>query len=141
MDSTAISKIMTKNVECVSPSQKIIDVKHIYEKRNFHHHIPVVENDKLVGMVSLIDFMSRINNASLSDSDPVYNELSVKDIMSTNPTTVNTSSTIEDAAKILARGEFHALVVTDNGKVEGIVSTADVIKFFIQPNTEQISIH
>ena len=78
MKSTTVSEIMTKEVKCVSSAQKLIDVKHIYEKRNFHHHIPVTENDKLIGMVSLIDFMRRIGDANLDDSNQVYNEVTVK---------------------------------------------------------------
>ena len=60
MEPVNISTIMTKNVVCVSPNQKILDVKHIFEKKHFHHHIPVTENNKLMGMISLIDFMYKI---------------------------------------------------------------------------------
>jgi CBS domain-containing protein len=130
--SQPISTIMTKEVECVSPEQKILDVKHIYEKRNFHRHIPVVENDKLVGMVSLVDFMRKIQNATLDDAEPVYNEVTVSEIMSRAPAFVSPDTTIETVAKELATGAVHAYVVAENGKVEGIVSTADVIRFFLQ---------
>lgn len=131
MKSTLISTIMTKDLECVSPSQKLVDVKHIYEKRKFHHHIPVVDNAKLVGMVSLIDFMRSIGDANLDDSHPAYNDLIVNDIMTENPDTLNINATIEDAALILSKGNYHAMPIVENSKLVGIVSTADVIKFFV----------
>ncbi|NND76849.1 MAG: CBS domain-containing protein [Flavobacteriales bacterium] len=131
MSSNTVSEIMTRNVECVSPSQKIIDVKHIYEKKDFHHHIPVVENDMIVGMVSLIDFMRNINNAGLDDDTPIYSELTVNDIMSTDPFFLSPSASIQEVARILAKGEFHAVPVVVEGKVVGIVSTADVIRFYL----------
>lgn len=131
MKTTPISSIMTKDVVCVSPHQKIVDVKHIYEKRNFHHHIPVTDNDRLVGMVSLVDFMYKIKGAGLDDNTAVYNELKVKDIMTLNPHSTNPSTSIESVAQELAKGNYHAIPIVEKEKVVGIVSTADIIKFFL----------
>ena len=47
MKTNSIITIMTKNVVCITPEQYLIDVKHIYEKKKWHHHIPVTENEKL----------------------------------------------------------------------------------------------
>jgi len=124
---------MTKNVVCVSPQQKIVDVKHIYEKSNFHHHIPVTQNNKLVGMVSLIDFMYRINGAGLDDRNEVYNTLTVKDIMTTNPHYSTPEASIEEIAKILSKGKFRAIPILNAEKeIVGIVSTADIINSFLK---------
>ncbi len=127
LDST-ISTIMTTEVVCVEPTQKLLDLKHIYEHPTFHSHVPVTENNKLVGIVSLINFMRAIHDASLDDNEAVYHELSVSDIMTPNPTTINSSTTIREAAEILAEGQFHSLVVSDNGEVTGIITTTDLIK-------------
>lgn len=131
MKSALISSIMTKNVVCVSPEQKIIDVKHIYEKRKFHHHIPVTENNKLVGMVSLADFLYRINGAGLDDRTKVYHELTVKDIMTPNPYSLQSDATITEVGKELAKGAYHAIPIVESEKVVGIVSTADIIRHFL----------
>jgi CBS domain-containing protein len=132
MKSTLITEIMTTELDIVNPAQKLVDVKHIYEKMNFHHHIPVCENDQLVGMVSLIDFMRKVDQAGLDDDAPVYQEMIVKDIMTANPYFLLSSETVEEAAKILAKGQFHALPIVENDKLVGIVSTADVIKFLLK---------
>ena len=133
MKSDSISTIMTKNVVCVSPQQKIVDVKHIYEKSNFHHHIPVTKNNKLVGMVSLIDFMYRINGAGLDDRNEVYNTLTVKDIMTKNPHYSYPDASIEEIAQILSKGNFRAIPIINSDKeVVGIVSTADLINSFLK---------
>lgn len=131
MKTTPITRIMTKDVICVSPDQKLLDVKHIYEKKKFHHHIPVTENDKLIGMVSLIDFMYRIKGAGLDDSNAIYNELKVKDIMTTNPYSRTADTSVEDVAEELAKGKYRAIPIVEGQKVVGIVSTADIIRFFL----------
>lgn len=131
MKTTPISAIMTKNVVCVTPDQEILDVKHIYEKKAFHHHIPVTINEKLVGMVSLIDFMYRIKGAGLDDKNEVYTNLTVKDIMTPNPKFMESNATVKQAAEILSEGNFRALPIVENQKVVGIVSTADIIRFYL----------
>ena len=127
-----IATLMTTNVKCVEPNQKIIDLKHIYEQQKFHHHIPVIENNKLIGMVSLIDFMRAIHTASLDDNEQVYHTIEVKDIMSSNPVTIVENTSIKEATALLAKGEFHSLVVTENNEVKGIVTTADLLNYFLK---------
>ena len=131
MKSNSITTIMTKNVVCISPEQHLLDVKHIYEKKKWHHHIPVTKNEVLVGMVSFIDFMYNIAGAGISDDNKIYKELKVKDIMTQKPFYLTTNATIEDVAKVLAKGYYHAVPILENNKIAGIVSTADIIKFFL----------
>ncbi|MCE3259708.1 MAG: inosine 5-monophosphate dehydrogenase [Bacteroidetes bacterium] len=76
-----ITHVMTKKITSVQPSQKLIDVKHIFEKKDFHHHIPVIERGELKGMISLVDFLFSIKGATLDDDENVYHHLTVKDIM------------------------------------------------------------
>lgn len=130
--SSPVSTLMTTNVKCVQPDQKIIDLKHIYEQQKFHHHIPVTENDILVGMVSLIDFMRAIHNASLDDNEEIYHTILVKDIMSIHPVSIPDNTTIKEVAQILSKGEFHSVVISENGHVKGIVTTADLLRFFLK---------
>lgn len=126
-----VSSIMTKTLTTVSPNQKLVDVKHIFQKNNFHHHIPVTENDKLVGIISLIDFMRAIGEASLDDNEQVYNRLCAKDIMSIHSYSKPETTTIKEIAQDLSKGDFHAIPITANGKLTGIVTTADIIRFFL----------
>ena len=123
---------MTKKVVCVEPQQPILDLKHIYEGAPFHHHIPVTENGKLTGIVSLIDFMRAISDATLDDNDAVYHTKKVGDIMSIHPISVSSNTTIGKVAEILAKGEIHSVLVTDQEKVVGIVTTADIIRLLLK---------
>ena len=124
----AISSIMTTEVNSVTPDQKIIDIKHLYEKPLFHSHIPVTENDKLVGIISLINFMRAIHDASLDDNETVYNTISVREIMTPNPSSVSPDTSIRKVTEILSGGSFHSLIIATEGRVEGIITTTDLLK-------------
>ena len=127
-----ISTIMTTGITTVNPDQKLIDLKHIYEQAQYHSHVPVVENESLVGIVSLIDFMRAIQDATLDDNEEVYHELRVKDIMSLNPITIDHTKSIKDAATVLANGNFHSLLVMSEQKLAGIITTTDILKQLIK---------
>lgn len=127
-----ISSIMTKKIDKVTPGQKLVDVKHLFEKLPFHHHIPVVEKNELVGMISLIDFMRAISNATLDDNEEVYQKMLVKDIMMVKPLSVKSNTSIKKIAKNFVKGDVRAYVVCDNGVVKGIVSYTDVINYLLR---------
>jgi len=129
-----ITDVMTRNVVSVSPSQKLIEVKHIFEKKDFHHHIPVTEKGELKGMISLVDFLFAIKNASLDDNENIYHNLLVKDIMREHVITVSKNSSLKQAAEILAEGNIHAVIVSDENLLNGIVTTADLIRYFLKTN-------
>ncbi|MBO3117681.1 CBS domain-containing protein [Winogradskyella sp. DF17] len=131
MKTHSIKNLMTKNVICVSPDQKLLDVKHIYEKKHFHHHIPVTKDDKLIGMISLADFMYSLNGAGLDDNDSIYTDKTVKDIMMPNPKYIDSSTSITETAQMLSKGRYRALPVVENGKMVGIITTADMIRHYL----------
>ena len=127
-----ISSLMTTSVVCISPEQKLLDLKHIYEKNKFHHHVPVVEQGKLVGMVSLIDFMREVSHASLDEEEEVYHRSVVRDIMRINPVAVTPETPIAQVAEILSKGEIRSVVIAEENEIRGIVTTADIIRYFLK---------
>ncbi|WP_242118946.1 CBS domain-containing protein [Aestuariivivens sediminicola] len=131
MKANSIIPVMTKEVVSISPNQDLLDVKHIYEKKKWHHHIPVLEKDKLVGMVSLVDFMYHIAGAGIDDDHEVYKTLKVKDIMTPNPFYLTTKSSVEEVAKVLSTQYYRAVPILEDDKLVGIVSTADIINYYL----------
>ncbi|SHI86301.1 CBS domain-containing protein [Algibacter luteus] len=132
MKSDSIVHVMTKDVISVTPEQNLLDVKHIYEKKKWHQHIPVLKNEKLVGMVSLVDFMYNIAGAGINDDHKVYKDLKVKDIMTQKPFYLTTKANVEDVAKVLSTQHYHAVPILENDKLVGIVSTADIINYYLK---------
>ena len=52
--------------------------------------------------------------------------------MTSKPKTVSSDTIIRDLAEIFVKEDFHALPVVDNGELKGIVTTTDVVKYFLE---------
>jgi CBS domain-containing protein len=130
-----ISSIMTKEVVTLS----LTDSLYSAEKRmkvNHIRHMPVVEGDRLIGLISLSDlqrvsFIDAYSREGTEDT-PVYNMLSIKDLMIKNPLTATPKTTILEVSKLLASKEFHSLPVVENDKLVGIITTTDLLHYFIE---------
>lgn len=127
----SISTVMTGSVTTVTPDQRIVDIKHLYERPEFHSHIPVAENGRLVGIVSIVNFMRAIHDATLDDSEPVYQTTLVREIMTPHPVSVHPETTIREVIRLLADGDFHSVVVTSDESVQGIVTTTDLLRLLL----------
>jgi len=131
-----VSAIMTKNIVALTTSDDLERAETLF-KRHKIRHIPVVSKEILIGMLSYTDLM-RISFAETaaeaedSVDSVVYNMFSIEQVMIKDVITVSSDTTIKEATKILAGREFHALPVVDNGTLVGIVTTTDLLNYYIQ---------
>ncbi|MUU77887.1 CBS domain-containing protein [Winogradskyella endarachnes] len=132
----SISTIMTKDIITLSKEDDLEKAELLF-KRHKIRHIPVVKEDAVIGMLSYTDLL-RISFADAVDETEtevdslVYNMFSIHQVMVKNVVTVSSDCTIKEVAKILAKKEFHALPVVDNGSIVGIVTTTDLINYLIK---------
>lgn len=130
-----ISSIMTKEVVTLSLKDSLYSA----EKRmkvNHIRHMPVVDGERLIGLISLSDlqrlsFIDAYSKEGTEDT-PVYNMLSIRDLMIKDPLTATPKTTILEVSKLLASKEFHSLPVVDDGKLVGIITTTDLLHYFIE---------
>ncbi|HLV93247.1 MAG TPA: CBS domain-containing protein [Aequorivita sp.] len=129
-----ISEIMSKDLITLSPKQSLYEAEKLFNRHNIRH-LPVVENKRLVGMISRTDLL-RISFTDLDESDEfdvpvVYEMFSIPDIMTRMPVFVEVDSTIKETAEILSRQNFHSLPVLDKGILVGIITTTDLINYLL----------
>jgi len=99
-------------------------------------HLPVVQGEKIVGIISMTD-LARIsfvdsydpNDFSLDTS--VYELLTLEQIMVRNPKCIHPNDTVKDTAEHFLSAEYHALPVVENDKLVGIVTTTDLLKYLL----------
>ncbi len=131
-----VSTIMTKDIITLNSTDELATAERLFKEHNIRH-IPVVEGDRIVGMLSLTDLL-RISFADgvyedQSDVETtVYNMFSISQVMAKNLKSVAGAATIKEVAEILAEKEFHALPVIENDSLVGIVTTTDLIKYLLE---------
>jgi CBS domain-containing protein len=130
--SAAVSNLMTKNVRTIGVNNSLLDVKHIFEAKEFHHHLPVVDGDKVVGMVSLYDFLIAKKAATLNDEDPIYKSVTVKDFMRTQLKSVNENTSLKEALEMFIEHSIQALPVITDGKLVGIITSNDILRALLK---------
>ncbi|MBS7255154.1 CBS domain-containing protein [Flavobacterium branchiicola] len=130
-----ISHIMTKTVVTANEKE---DLKTVVEKlrKNAIRHIPIVKGKEVIGIISRTD-INRLTFGALFEGqegadEAILEMLTISQVMTSKPKTVASDITVRDLAEIFAKEEFHALPVVDNGELKGIVTTTDVIKYFIE---------
>lgn len=129
-----ISKIMTKDVITLTLDDSLFNAEKLFNKHHIRH-IPVVEEDRIIGMLSLTDLLRMSFVDSYNDGQPIdtaiYNMLTISQIMANNPEKTSPDSTIKDVALLLASKEFHALPVVENEKLIGIITTTDLLNYLV----------
>lgn len=134
--STLVAEIMTENVIVLEPDETMDVVQEIFRKNNIHH-LPVVEDGRVVGMVSYTDYVKLLHGFTLfktrkSDeyNDAILRSLLVKEVMTKQVATLKPEDTLEMAAGFFRENLFHALPVVDaDDMLLGILTTYDLINY------------
>jgi len=130
-----VSKIMTKELITLSLTDDLYKAEKLFKEHKIRH-IPIVEGEKIVGMLSLSDlkrisFLDSFDSKEVKIDNAVYKMLSIRQIMIKNLVTVNSHITIKSVAEILAKNQFHALPVVDHDKLVGMVTTTDLLTYLL----------
>jgi len=125
-----VSKFMTQKLITTTPE---ISVEQAFLVMRTHRvrHIPVVEKDKLVGIISDRDLRRPKWAEELDDWTSYYqfnDSHSVSDVMTRNPETVRTSDNVLKAVRIFREHRYGALpVLNKDGDLVGILSAQDLL--------------
>lgn len=114
-----IKDIMSTDCVTVTRNDNLYEIA-LKMKQNDIGFIPVVEGKKLIGVVTDRDLVIRGYAEKHSGST------AVEEVISKQLTTVSPESTIEEAAKLMAREKIRRLPVVENGELVGVVAIADL---------------
>ena len=103
-------------------------------------HLPVMDNEKLVGIVSERDLRSIVGYlSSLSKSKQkgeIYQQFFVDYVMTREVLTVSPADSLLNVARLFGELKIGALPVLDDGKLVGIVSYIDLLNRYVIPLLE-----
>lgn len=83
--------------------------------------VPVIENDRLVGIFSERDLLQRVAAAGLD-----FDRTRLAEVMTAQPATVDASTAVVKALEVMQDGGFRHLPVMQEGQPIGIVSMRDI---------------
>ena len=134
-NSEPVKKIMTENVLSVKEEESLQNVVALFRKNKFRH-LPVTKGNEISGIISSTD-INRLSFGALFENqdgadEAILEMLSVPQVMSGNPEVIDVETPIREVAEIFASKGFHALPVVEDGKLKGIVTTTDVIKYMLE---------
>jgi acetoin utilization protein AcuB len=123
---------MTTDLITVSPEDSLKVVQKVFSEHKFHH-LPVVREKEIVGIISKIDFNHFLGGLSRSSADRLVNEsmlerTKAQDIMTKGLGKLEPDDRINVALEIFSKNWFHALPVVQDNQLVGILTTQDVIR-------------
>lgn len=130
-----VSKRMTPNPVTIPPTMTVSEATNLMKSNNFRR-VPVVDNGKLVGIVTDRDLRavapSPATTLSVFEINHLLAKMLVKEIMKSPVITINVDATIEEAALLMYTHKIGGLVVVDAaGAVAGIITETDIFKCLV----------
>lgn len=128
----SIKKIMSAQLVTVGLDDKLAVVKEIFDNMKFHH-VLVLYEDKLLGVVSDRDLLKalspNIGTVIESHKDVATLNKRVHQIMTHHPVVLQEDATVDDAIHAFNTHSVSCLPVVDiDNKPVGIVSWRDILK-------------
>ena len=114
-----------KDVWTVSPEDSVFDAIKIMSDKAVGA-LPVVVNEKLVGMISERDYARKVILENRSSK-----ETQVKDIMTARVFHIIPNQKVDECMAIMTEHHIRHLPVVDGEKLIGIISVGDVVKYII----------
>ena len=153
MESITAKELMTTEVVVVNPSMSTKELSELFTEKMISGAPVVDEDGTLLGVVSLSD-LARNNLLNLgSDSGKwtldyhlqgwdnkmnqedlegmhleVEGDVKVEDIMTPMVFTAPQDLPLTELARAMSSGQVHRLIITDNKKMLGIVTSMDILK-------------
>jgi len=115
-----IRDAMTAKPTTIEPTTSATEAARIMKSQDVGS-LPIVENDRLVGVVTDRDLAIRLL-AEGKSGDTAVGEIASKDVVTVDP-----QQTLEEATRLMAEHQLRRLpVCEEDGKLVGILAQADV---------------
>lgn len=118
----SVREVMTKDVKVVREDTSVQEVVATMIKFDISS-VVVVQKNRPVGLVTHKDILMRVLQPSLLPS-----VLTARQVMSSPIVTIREEASVEEAAKLMTTKRFKKLLVVQNDKLVGIITTTDLVR-------------
>ena len=109
------------------PPDKNLNFAEVLAEAGHVRHLPVVENGRVVAMLSTRDILSHFSKAGASHF------VAVKELMNPSVQTIEPDKTLEELALVMHECNISGVPVVSDGELVGIVTERDFLKVFLKP--------
>lgn len=139
-----VSEWMTTNVITTRRNTSISNAHQIMRENNVRR-LPVVDDNKLVGLVTIGDVReaspSDATTLSIWELNYLWAQLVVDKVMTVNVFTVNSDTPILDAAELMLEHKVSGLpVVNKDNELIGVITESDIFRMLIRQKVNKVSI-
>jgi acetoin utilization protein AcuB len=113
-----IVHVMTKHPETIAPDAPLFDAKEMMDAGGFRR-LAVVDQHRVVGIITERDLREHSGYLKTTKVDAA---------MKSPVITVYSSTTVEDAARLMLKHKIGGMPVVDAGKLVGMVTTTDMLR-------------
>lgn len=133
--SVIIADIMKTRVVTLEMDDRLCVAKEIFEQAKLHHLL-VVEENQLVGILAEKDLLRAIS-PHLGTSAETQKDLDtlqkrVHQAMTREPVTASPHLSLDHAARILLEHDIGCLPVLDNGQLVGMITWKDLLRAYCE---------
>ena len=127
-----VEDVMTRRIATARPDESLHEVWFRLGEEHCHH-MPVVNEGRVVGMISSRDLVRVGNRLGVPKlSAAAVGDLTVADVMTDGLETIEADEPIAAAIEWIGKGDLHALVVLDDQEaLAGIVTDVDLLQFML----------
>lgn len=135
MQKSKIRDWMTAEPITASPTMTLPEALQVMARHNIRR-LPVVEKGKLVGIVTRGDLRgaqpSRATSLSIFELHYLVGRITLDQIMTRDPLTVEDDTTVQDAARLMLQRKISGLPVVHQGKLVGIITESDIFRLVVR---------
>lgn len=139
--SVPLRHIMTHDVVCARPDLEIAAIVALMVQRHVGC-IPVVDDQRRpIGMITKFDIVEQLDvfMRSVGNGSPLPADLAARtadELMMPLAMTLDENATIANAAALMATEDLHHVaVVSERGRLVGVVSTKDITNWLVENDT------
>ncbi len=123
----SIEAIMSTNLITVAPSATLAEARGLMHDNRIHH-IPVMDDGKLVGLLTLTNVLAATDSFLRDPKNRIHaNEILVKDAMVSDVATVDIHASLRSAALFIEKHKIGCLPVMSDEELVGIITDTDFV--------------
>ena len=129
-----VKDLMSDTLEVVSPDAHLHDALTRMNRAGYRH-LPVVADDKLVGIITDRDIRLAVNSPVVAAEadltrESILDDVRIDDCMTPDPKCVSPETPLYEVADLLTLNKFGAMPVVDEDRLVGMISYIDFLKHY-----------